>query len=131
MSRIQHLCEWCAAVFMADLYELRRGKGRFCGKRCADRWQSEHKRVGDGAKARYNVKRRERRRDPETAKIERARDAVYRAKKRGDLVSQPCEACGDEIAEAHHEDYAKPLEVRWLCYRHHREADLVLGNRAI
>lgn len=32
----------------------------------------------------------------------------------------PCEICGEK-AEGHHENYSKPLEVRWLCFRHHRE----------
>ena len=34
---------------------------------------------------------------------------------------QPCEICGAPIAEAHHDDYSKPWEVRWLCKRHHEE----------
>jgi len=47
--------------------------------------------------------------------------AVCRARKLGLLVPQPCEVCQSEIVEAHHDDYNKPLEVRWLCRRHHNE----------
>lgn len=42
----------------------------------------------------------------------------------GDLQKQPCEKCGATKTEAHHDDYSKPLEVRWLCKTHHAEADL-------
>jgi len=39
----------------------------------------------------------------------------------GKLQKQPCEVCGAEQVHAHHDDYAKPLEVRWLCPQHHQE----------
>lgn len=39
----------------------------------------------------------------------------------GRLVKQPCEICGETKVEAHHPDYEKPLEVNWLCSKHHAE----------
>lgn len=49
-----------------------------------------------------------------------ARELVRRAIKAGRLVRQPCERCGVPHAQAHHEDYSKPLDVRWLCLPCHR-----------
>lgn len=37
------------------------------------------------------------------------------------LIRQPCVVCGDDKVDAHHEDYYKPLEVEWLCRKHHLE----------
>src|SRR5262252_7816106 len=46
---------------------------------------------------------------------------VTHAVNKGRLTREPCEVCGDPDTEAHHEDYDKPLEVKWLCRTHHRE----------
>lgn len=46
---------------------------------------------------------------------------VHRAVKAGKMIRQPCEICGVEKVDAHHDDYWKPFEVRWLCRSHHRE----------
>lgn len=47
--------------------------------------------------------------------------AVSNAIRSGKLVRQPCEKCGEVKSQAHHDDYSKPLSVRWLCVKHHRE----------
>lgn len=39
----------------------------------------------------------------------------------GRLLKGVCEVCKSKKVEAHHEDYAKPLEVKWLCRKHHAE----------
>lgn len=50
-----------------------------------------------------------------------ARVAVNNAIRDGRLVRGPCVECGATPAEGHHDDYTKPLEVRWLCRRCHNE----------
>lgn len=50
-----------------------------------------------------------------------ARHMVKRAIDAGKLVRQPCEICGATPTHAHHDDYGKPLDVRWLCPPHHYE----------
>lgn len=42
------------------------------------------------------------------------------AVKYGRIVRQPCEVCGAERSQAHHDDYAQPLKVRWMCALHHK-----------
>lgn len=50
------------------------------------------------------------------------RPMVARALWLGELVRQPCEVCGATRTDGHHDDYSKPLEVRWLCRAHHAAA---------
>ena len=50
-----------------------------------------------------------------------ANNAVQVAVRKGELTKEPCEVCGDPKSQGHHEDYAKPLEVVWLCHTHHAE----------
>jgi hypothetical protein len=49
----------------------------------------------------------------------RAHTAVEYALRTGRLVKGPCEVCGDPKVHGHHDDYSKPLDVRWLCALHH------------
>lgn len=45
--------------------------------------------------------------------------AVNNAIRDGRLIRGDCEVCGKPLAQGHHDDYSKPLEVRWLCPEHH------------
>lgn len=51
-----------------------------------------------------------------------AHRAVWRAIKRGQLIRLPCQNCGNPKTHAHHSDYAKQLDVTWLCAVCHHEA---------
>jgi hypothetical protein len=98
-------------------------------KRCTRRDVQERRRVNHDHYLTYDrerSKRPERRAALEASKKrnplhEWARQATVSAVNRGVLVKQPCEVCGAEKVDAHHEDYTQPLAVRWLCRTHHME----------
>lgn len=60
--------------------------------------------------------RQEQLRNPEAAK---ARRLLAYAIKTGTIMRGRCANCGAEKAQAHHDDYSKPYEVRWLCVKCH------------
>lgn len=48
--------------------------------------------------------------------------ALNNAVRAGRVVKGPCEVCDSTgRVHGHHDDYTKPLEVRWLCPAHHSE----------
>ena len=54
---------------------------------------------------------------------DKARHTIQNAIQGGHIKRGACEICGSTRTEAHHDDYAKSLEVRWLCHQHHRELE--------
>lgn len=51
----------------------------------------------------------------------KCRTETRKALRHGLLIASPCNVCGDQKSEIHHKDYSKPLEVVWLCRKHHME----------
>ena len=110
MMKDGHLgkCKDCAKL---DALLHRRGPA---GERVRayDRMRGKKKR-----RARNGYQTEYRRRNPQKYK---AVTAVNNAVRDGRLTKKPCEVCGtEENTHAHHDDYSKPLGVRWLCNLHH------------
>jgi hypothetical protein len=63
----------------------------------------------------------------------RATDAVFKAIKSGRLVRPgSCSECGRAASlEAHHDDYHRQLEVRWLCHLCHSALHAALRRETI
>ena len=64
---------------------------------------------------------------PENAIKHRARVMINYRVKRGIIKRQPCIKCNSLKSQAHHTDYSKPLEIIWLCIKHHREEHIKGG----
>ncbi len=58
-----------------------------------------------------------------------ARRQVKGALRNGRLTKEPC-FCGEVKMESHHKDYSKPLDVEWLCKKHHVEKERSLENES-
>jgi len=71
---------------------------------------------GGISKNHYHYKKLQVERYPERVK---ARKLVGRAIESGKLVRKPCLICGKKEVQGHHEDYSKPLDIIWICKKHH------------
>jgi hypothetical protein len=126
-TRISAKCVHCDKPFMAVKSEIKRGRGRCCSLSCAAAMAAINRDQKGAANNNWRGgiadfgerKRRYRSRHPEK---HAAHMAMTRAIRRGELVRRPCDVCGATLVEGHHDDYSKPLAVRWLCKRHHLAA---------
>lgn len=57
-----------------------------------------------------------------------ARIKCYHAVESGKIKKDSCIVCGSMDVYAHHEDYNKPLDIIWLCMKHHCEYHRKIGS---
>lgn len=68
------------------------------------------------------------RNNPKKARVE---SWTRKAVRRGLIVKKPCEVCQSErFVVAHHDDYDRRAEIRWLCRVHHHEWHQLNGEGA-
>lgn len=118
---VQRNCDVCKRAFYAEIGAINRGGGRFCSRKCyyqsdvlRKRGPSHHnyKDGGKSASRRYQQNNRE--------KL-RCRRLSREAVSAGVILRQPCEVCGSNNVQIHHDDYSQPMKVRWFCRKHHLE----------
>lgn len=105
------LRSWCAECWDGVLRERRtEAPEHYRSAKRASWHRNKHKVV-------YDLKRR-------------AKARVQEALRAGWLHRMPCEVCGVYRVHGHHDDYSKPLQVRWLCALHHSAVHREARERA-
>lgn len=106
----EHWCKACKNEYWSRYYRERR-----------ERYAEYRRNAGENPgvfRRRASNAKADRERYPEKY---RARNKVHNALRAGRLVKQPCRFCGETKVQAHHEDYSKPLDVIWVCFKCHIE----------
>lgn len=49
--------------------------------------------------------------------------------KKGIIIKNCCEICGDIKSETHHKDYTNPFDIIWLCPKHHTALHNFIKNQ--
>lgn len=83
--------------------------------------------IGNGGKENISHRKSSRSKNPRQERWKQANpikvwahQALRSAVRRGLVIQECCAECGDPNAEAHHDDYERPMSVRWLCRLHHK-----------
>ncbi len=97
------VCASCGTQFKAIISDIKRGKGLYCSLTCS---------AVQGQKRMREV-------CPQTKySPSRSKSAKFAHRIANRKLDRPkkCEVCGVKCKpDAHHDDYAKPFSVRWLC----------------
>lgn len=115
-KKVEYYCDYCGNKAWEKLSSYKKKKRHFCNEQCYWKFRmfdmpiEDHNRYGTGHTP------------EEKSKRIKARASLNYAIKSGKLERKPCEIenCVD-WPEAHHDNYNKPLDVKWLCFKHHRE----------
>jgi hypothetical protein len=112
--RTKHICEICGKSFRGG--PTRRMCSRVCyGKHLSGLYRTKHHVTYKHGRVAYQQEYWARFPEKKRAWL-MAQEAI----KVGRLVKGPCEFCGTRRRiVAHHDDYSKPLKVRWMCVRCH------------
>lgn len=110
------LCDYCGKEYHTKKSHYQRRKRHFCSRICYAKYRAEimpkeeQNSYGKGFSQEERNKRK------------KAREIFNHFVRDKKLIKLHCEICGStKKVEAHHDDYNKPLVVRYFCFSCHRK----------
>ena len=117
---INHRCKSC--VYLKQMEYRKTEKGREVDRKSKEKYHQTDK--GKAAKQKTVIKWRN------SNPIKAVCNAMVRSAVRGGKLDKPatCEECdAGGVIHGHHDDYAYPLVVRWLCHQCHSDWHKING----
>jgi len=119
-------CTKCKKLLtILNFYKETNGRWKSWCKRCCNDYINNWRKKNPERFKHNNKVKQQRYRDKNPLKTH-ARNAIKKALREGQLHKTPCEICYKRKVEAHHSNYLEPLQVRWLCMKHHKELHLTI-----
>jgi hypothetical protein len=133
-ARVERRCKLCGAVFYPLLTQVNIGCGLYCGMSCSghdNAKKSSHPKEensplwkGSDVKKKTEYIRRYKKNNPDKV-IARSRSRSF--VRRGVIEKKPCETCGCDKSEIHHNDYSEPTDIKFLCKQCHQSQHIGLS----
>ena len=120
-KRISYLCEICQRVSWDKPSSFNKKDHHFCSQRCYSIYRKDLL-----PKEKQHAYKNGGYPEEEKKLRIRARSTLNHAIRDGKIKKIPCEVCGEINSQAHHGDYGKPLEVKWLCVGCHWEEHKII-----
>lgn len=129
---MEKICKKCGETNQAEFYKQQVSECKSC-----TRERVRNNRIAKIEYYREYDRKRGNRQSPEYVKDYRnkypnkykATNMVNNAIRDKKLFREPCESCGSTSnIHAHHDDYSKPLNVRWLCAPCHSQWHMENGE---
>lgn len=124
-----HYCVDCRRSYSREHYQKNRAKYRamHCAYSKTEAGRESHRKWDNNNRAAQQIVRNARDSSRKNMSAENHMKAIARSRLRyavnaGSIERLPCEVCGVTPTHGHHDNYNKPLDVQWLCEKHHLAA---------
>jgi len=121
---VKYDCDYCKKECEEKISAYKLTKRHFCNMKCYGLYKSHIMKPEEQGAYKGGGMSKEKK-----AHRIKARNVIGHGIRDGKITREPCEVCGEKKTEAHHHDYDKPLDVKWLCRKCHLDEHKIMFGK--